>query len=190
MAHSSRPDPNPVGPIRPPRLRLSLSSIRSSCRAAPGPTLGALMSQPVHHPPLSVSSFPFPLSKRLFRRFLSLNLNDDPPGLEPAYDSGSSAKLIRFGVDRPELGVLPPKTLTPKKSGTLSVVGDGDGVTAGDCFIAECLGGEGGRVDEECWPLVKRRETDAVAVEVPSSATGAGVRGWKAGGRRRFVQCR
>lgn len=32
---------------------------------------------------------------------------------------------------------------------------------------------------------MKRREMDAVAVEVPDSATGAGVRGKKAGARKR-----
>lgn len=34
-------------------------------------------------------------------------------------------------------------------------------------FSAECRGGEGGRVEDECRALVNRRETDAVAVEVP-----------------------
>lgn len=52
-------------------------------------------------------------------------------------------------------------------------------------FIAETRGGDGGRVDEECLDFVKSRETDAVAVDVPASATGAGVRGRKTGRRGR-----
>ena len=54
----------------------------------------------------------------------------------------------------------------------------------GERFIADCRGGEGGRVEEECVPLVNRREMDAVAVEVPASATCAGVRGKKGGARK------
>ena len=50
--------------------------------------------------------------------------------------------------------------------------------------MADCRGGEGGRVEEECVPLVNRREIDAVAVEVPASATGGGVRGKKGGARK------
>ena len=54
----------------------------------------------------------------------------------------------------------------------------------GERFMADCRGGEGGRVEEECVPFVNRREIDAVAVEVPASATGAGVRGKKGGARK------
>jgi len=46
-----------------------------------------------------------------------------------------------------------------------------------ECFIADCLGGDGARVEDECVPLVKSRDIEAVAVDVPASATGAGVRG-------------
>jgi len=126
-----------------------------------------------------------------------------PLGLVLAYDSGSSAKLIRLlGVDMPELEVLvpPPRALTTT-SGKLSARGvfklelrrvgvgvggkeDKDVEEDGECFMADCRGGEGGRVEEECVPLVNRREIDAVAVEVPASATGAGVRGRKGGARK------
>lgn len=150
--------------------------------------LAAPTNHPAHHPPSCTSpSFPFPFFPPR-RLFLSRNLDEDPSGRDPAYDSGSSAKLIRFGVERPELGALPNAlaTPTPSRSGMLVVEGDSAGVPFGDgCFIADCLGGDWGRVDEECFPLVKRRDMDAVAVEVPASATGAGVRGRKAGGRGR-----
>lgn len=128
-----------------------------------------------------------------------MNLEELPAGLVLAYDSGSWAKLIRLlGVDIPELGVLPPRTLTTM-SGKLNVrglglvevgvgAGDKDVEEAGERFIADCRGGEGGRVEEECVPLVKRREMDAVAVEVPASATGAGVRGKKGGARKRVEE--
>lgn len=56
---------------------------------------------------------------------------------------------------------------------------------AEDRFNDECLGGDGGRVEEWCVALVKRRDTDAVAVDVPDDATGGGVRGKKAGAFRR-----
>jgi hypothetical protein len=120
-----------------------------------------------------------------------------------AYDSGSSAKLIRLlGVDMPELEVLPPPRTLTTTSGKLSAEGvfklelervevgvggtEDEGVEeGGDRFMADCRGGEGGRVEEECVPLVNRREIDAVAVEVPASATGAGVRGKKGGARKR-----
>lgn len=121
---------------------------------------------------------PAPLFRRLC--FCLLNLVKDPSGLVLIYDSGSAAKLIRLGVDRPELGVLPPPK-TDNMSGMLSTVGDGEGFALLVRFIEECLGGEGGRVDEECVPLVKRRDMEAVAVEVAASATGAGVRGKNAG---------
>jgi len=117
-----------------------------------------------------------------------------------AYDSGSCAKLMcLLGVERPELEAEPRTLLT--MSGMLKDVGEGDkkecvaeGVGGAlppatlpfaelfvelflECFIADNLGGDGARVDEECVPLVKRREMEAVAVDVPASATGAGVLG-------------
>ena len=119
-----------------------------------------------------------------------------------AYDSGSSAKLIRLlGVDMPELEVLPPPRTLTTTSGKLRgvfklelelewvEVGVGgtedEGVEeSGERFMADCRGGEGGRVEDECVPLVNRREIDAVAVDVPDSATGAGVRGKKGGARK------
>lgn len=61
---------------------------------------------------------------------------------------------------------------------------DKDVEEGGERFMADCSGGEGGRVEEECVPLVKKREMDAVAVEVPASATDAGLRGKKGGARK------
>jgi len=125
-----------------------------------------------------------------------------PLGLVLAYDSGSSAKLIRLlGVDMPELEVLPPPRALTTTSGKLSASGvfklelegvevgvgeteDNDKEEDGECFMADCRGGEGGRVEEECVPLVNRREMDAVAVEIPASATGGEVRGKKGGARK------
>ena len=52
-------------------------------------------------------------------------------------------------------------------------------------FIDECRGGEGARVDEWWVALVKRRDTEAVAVDVANDAIGGGVRGKKAGGFNR-----
>jgi len=116
-------------------------------------------------------------------------LEEDPSGLELAYDSGSSAKLILFGVEPPDPGLLPPKAIAtpaPIISGILIVVGEGEGrgeeLDEG-CFNDECRGGDGGRVEEVCVGFLKRRETDAVAVEVLASAVGAGVRSG-GGGRR------
>lgn len=44
-------------------------------------------------------------------------------------------------------------------------------------FMDECLGGDGGRVDDECLPLVNKRETEAVAVDVPDvGSTTGGIR--------------
>lgn len=55
---------------------------------------------------------------------------------------------MRLGVDRPELGVLKRPL---KNSGILKVVGEGEGVLLVDseCFIAECRGGDGARVEDE-----------------------------------------
>jgi hypothetical protein len=142
-----------------------------------------------------------------------------------AYDSGSSAKLIRLlGVDRPELDAeadtdAAARTLSTLLtiSGMLSVVGediledeveaeiaeDTEGVVVKareistlregvpgmeeedwlfEFFIALCLGGKGACVEDECVPFVNNLEIDAVAVDVPASGTGAGVRGMNLGG--------
>jgi len=80
---------------------------------------------------------------------------------------------MRFGVDQPELDA-------DVVFGVSAPLPFGVG-----CFMAECLGGDDGDVDEECLAFVKSREMEAVAVDVPASAAGAGVRGRKAGGRRR-----
>lgn len=116
-------------------------------------------SHSIHHPPSPPSdtlprSLPL-LPRRLRLLFLSLNF-DEPPGRELAYDSGSSAKLIRFGVERPDEVALPKAraTPTPNRSGMLSVVGEGTGVVDAERFIEECLGGDGGRVEEEWVALV------------------------------------
>lgn len=78
---------------------------------------------------------------------------------------------MRFGVELPEAEA----DLNPNgwmiASDTLSILIEGEGVCVGvggadRFFIAECRGGEGGRVEDECRLLVKRRETDAVAVDV------------------------
>jgi len=45
------------------------------------------------------------------------------------------------------------------------------------CLSDECRGGSGARVEDVWMPFVKRRERDAVAVEVPDEGPGAGVRG-------------
>lgn len=59
----------------------------------------------------------------------------------------------------------------------LIILSEGDGVCEGvrvvgvggadRPFMADCRGGEGGRVEDEWRLFVKRRETEAVAVEVP-----------------------
>lgn len=49
----------------------------------------------------------------------------------------------------------------------------GEGVAEG-CLSDECRGGDGGRVDDVCVGLVNRRETEAVAVDVPAAASGGG----------------
>ena len=59
---------------------------------------------------------------------------------------------MRFGVERPEL--------------------EGVGI-----FNTLCRGGEGGRAEEECVPLVKSRDIDAVAVDVLASGGDAGEMG-------------
>lgn len=64
-------------------------------------------------------------------------------------------------------------------SGTLSILTEGDGVWFGvggvDLgFKDEWRGGEGGRVEEECLLLVNKRETEAVAVDVPDMGSTKG----------------
>ena len=45
---------------------------------------------------------------------------------------------------------------------------DGSGDEGRDrCFMDDCRGGDGGLVDDEWVGFVKRRDTDAVAVDVP-----------------------
>jgi len=124
-----------------------------------------------------------------------LNLEEELPfDLVLVCDAGSSAKLIRLlGVDMLELGVLPPPRSLVTTSGKLRAIGvftmelewvklglgearDKD-MEEGERFMADRRGGEGRRVEEECTPLVKNREMDAVAVEVPASATYAGLQG-------------
>jgi len=98
------------------------------------------------------------------------SLSFDVPDCEPEYDSGSSAKLIRFGVDTPDDDALPITLATPfpNASDRLIVLGDGNGVGGTErTFNDECAGGDGGRVDIEWRPLVKSRDIEAVAVDVP-----------------------
>lgn len=156
-------------------------------------------SQVVHQPTFSPSlssSFarplPFPLTfrPRPCEPYLDFdlvlvaarNLDDDPCGFELEYDSAGSAKDIRLGVD------VPDELLDrPKKSGTLSKEGEGDGLTAvtgvEGCerfFIDDCLGGDGARVEVVCRGFVNNLDTDAVALEVPE--VGATVGGDKRDG--------
>ena len=157
------------------------SSIRSSGFDGPTPLLVPVtpVNHDVHHPeldpatPFTSTSFPFLLLFPAFR----LDDDDDPAGLELAYDSGSSAKLILFGVgvDTPDDTLLPPPP-PPPKSGKHKAVGDGDG-----CFIADDRGGEGGLVEDEWVAFVNNRDILAVAVEVPEDGAGGGERGRKAG---------
>jgi len=89
-------------------------------------------------------------------------------------------------VDTPEEALL-PRTLTtpfPKTSERLTVLGDEAGVGGTErTFREECVGGEGGRVEDECLPFVRRRDIEAVAVDVPEIGAGAGVTGMKLGDR-------
>jgi len=116
------------------------------------PLPAAPISQLLHQPPPSLSSSSPRLSTLLPVRFLFPWNFDDPP-LELAYDSGSSAKLILFGVVRPEEDAdeLPKIRVTPPIiSGMLNMVGEGVGVGEAECcFMDDCLGGDGGRVEEE-----------------------------------------
>lgn len=126
-----------------------------------GPGGIATLSNHVHNQPLSSppssSAFPRPF-RDPFPAFLKRLLS--------ALGSGNSAKLIRFGD-------LPPAR-TPVRSGVLAFRGVGtSGVPATDRrFMDDCLGGERGRVDEECVALVNSREMEAVAVDVPEDGTG------------------
>lgn len=152
IPHSSTPLPNPTRPPHPLAIRssnISLLDVPIPTPLPPGGIPEAPVSQPIHHPPPSLSSLSlFPL------RFLFPWNFSDPEDRELAYDSGSSAKLIRLGVVRPEPGAdeLPRARATPPitMSGMLRVVEEGLGVVEIECcFIEECLGGDGGRVEEE-----------------------------------------
>lgn len=56
------------------------------------------------------------------------------------------------------------------------MLGDERGVGGTEgTFREECVGGDGGRVEDECLPFVKRRDMEAVAVDVPATGAGAGV---------------
>ena len=116
----------------------------------------------------------------------------DPTGRVLAYDSGRAAKLMRFpGVERPDEGELPliRATPAPRNSGKLECDAAGDGgidavgVAGTELrFSDECVGGGWGFVEEEWRDFVSRRETDAVAVDVPEAATGMGDLGMNTGG--------
>lgn len=117
---------------------------------------------------------------------LSRKRDHPPAGFEPAYDSGSSANDMRFGVDAPlVLPLLLRETATAKMLGTWSTEegGVGDmGVGGAERFLSEeWRGGDGARVDEEWRGFVKRRETETVEVEVP--ATGVTEGGERKAGR-------
>lgn len=137
-----------------------------------------------NHPSVSASSSSFPL--RFLLRFFRFSEIFEGPTRELEYDSGSSAKLMRLGVDTPE-GRSFPRTLAtpfPNISERLPILGDERGVGGTEgTFKEECVGGEGGRVEDECLPFVKRRDIEAVAVDVPETGTGAGVTGMKLGDR-------
>lgn len=105
-----------------------------------------------------------------------MNRDDAPSGFEREYDSGSSAKDMRLGVDAPEDVALRLRVMTPRASGMLSIEcaglgADAMGVTGVEgvdrTLRADCRGGEGGRVEVVCLAFVKSRETEAVAFEVP-----------------------
>lgn len=137
-----------------------------------------------NHPSVSPSSSYFPL--RFLLRFFRFSEIFEDPARELAYDSGSSAKLMRLGVDTPEGHSLPRTLATPfpNISERLPALGDERGVGGTDgTFREECVGGEGGRVDDECLPFVKRRDIEAVAVDVPATGAGVGVTGMKLGDR-------
>lgn len=131
----------------PPHPRCTRSSILS----IPVGVVNPLASQ-LHHPVCSGSSFPLPFF--LSRRFLSFALNLP---VELWCASGSSAKLIRLGVEGTELAGV-------------------RGVAVPDLSTL-CRGGDLGRVVEEWVPLVNNRDMDAVAVDVEASGMGIGVIG-------------
>ena len=104
----------------------------------------------------------------------------DPSGFELAYDSGSSAKEIRVGVEVPDADadaledvLLRLPVIALRASGMLSIEGAGLGVDVVGVegldlfFMADCRGGEGGRVEVVWRALVNSRDTEAVAFEVP-----------------------
>lgn len=94
---------------------------------------------------------------------------------------------MRFGVFVPDDGLLPNALATPfpNRSAKLTELGDGAGVGGTErTFSEEWAGGDGDRVDGECRPLVKRRDTDAVALDAANTGGGRGVTGWKLRVRR------
>lgn len=89
---------------------------------------------------------------------------------------------MRFGVFVPDDGRLPSALATPfpNRSAKLTELGDGTGVGGTERTLSEeWVGGDGGRVDRECRPLVKRCDTDAVALDAANTGGGGGVTGWK-----------
>lgn len=99
--------------------------------------------------------------------------------------SGKLSVTARAGADGAGIGVGGAVLFTDSDC---DIESDGlftpDDVPGDRCrFIADTRGGDGARVEEECVPLVKSLEIEAVAVDVPASATGAGVRGINAGDR-------
>lgn len=94
---------------------------------------------------------------------------------------------MRFGVFVPDDGRLPNAFAAPfpNRSTKLTELGDGTGVGGTERTLSEeWAGGDGDRVDRECLPLVKRRDTDAVAVDAANTGGGGGVTGWKLRVRR------
>ncbi|KAI0005098.1 hypothetical protein BJV74DRAFT_325395 [Russula compacta] len=187
-------------PLKPPRLPSPLA-IRASTRSSGRPRDRIRVceepSRSLSHHPFSSSSslsslsssrpildLPLPFALRFFPLLplLFSNPRPEPPPRSLPYGSGRSAKEMRFGVERaldPELPAAPvlrPGVRKPSDEAGLCGVRKPP-------FSAE---GRGSRLDDpECmWTgLVNRRETLAVAVDVPSVGAGKGVRGRKAGRR-------
>jgi hypothetical protein len=96
---------------------------------------------------------------------------------------------MRFGVERPEDSLTPASA--PELVGREIAVGGraddgGDNVCGEFSFIEDCLGGEREREEDVWMAFVKRREMDAVAVDISDSGTGGA--GIKASGRRRSAR--
>jgi hypothetical protein len=132
--------------------------------------------------------FPFPL--RFFPPLLVLLFSnprpEPPPPRSLAYGSGRSAKEMRFGVERALDPELPPGPVL--RPGARNPSDD-----AGLCGVRKpplSAEGRGSRLDDPecmCTGLVNRRETLAVAVDVPSVGAGKGVRGRKDGRRGAYT---